>query len=289
MSAASGWPRTGSGCVSQRAAKRKLRVGAVSYLNTKPLIYSFADFARGAELILDLPSRLADRLADGDLDVALIPSVEALQHPGYTIVSDACIACRGPVLSVKLWSRVPIPEIQTLALDEGSRTSVALVQILLRHQHGLSPQVTSLAIGERWDSDAVRSDAVLLIGDRAIHAAGWQLADEWDLGQQWCRWTGLPFVFAIWAAREGVDTGELERALSQCRDAGLTHLPAIALAEAAGAALEPAACLAYLRDNLHFTLGVAELRGLRLFHRYASELGFVPATFLPQTMGTLTS
>ncbi len=107
----------GRECVTHRPAdRRKLRVGAVSYLNTKPLIYHFADFARSAELILDLPSRLADRLAVGDLDVALIPSVEAFQHPGYKIVSDACIACRGPVLSVKLLSRVPIAEIRTLSL-----------------------------------------------------------------------------------------------------------------------------------------------------------------------------
>ena len=95
-----------------------------------------------------LPSRLADRLACGDLDVALVPVIECFQDTSYTIVSDACIACRGPVLSVKLLSRVPIDQIRSLALDEGSRTSVALVQILLRRRFGLTPTLTSLPIGD---------------------------------------------------------------------------------------------------------------------------------------------
>src|SRR5262245_53693445 len=110
--------------------QRKLRVGAVNYLNTKPLVYRLERFAPQAEIVLDLPSRLADDLAAGRLDVALIPSIEYFQSPGYSIVSDACIACRGPVLSVKLFSRVPPAEIRSLALDEGSRTSATLVRIL---------------------------------------------------------------------------------------------------------------------------------------------------------------
>src|ERR1700733_15959753 len=102
----------------------RLRVGAVTYLNTKPLVYRLEQFAPHVELVFDLPSRLADQLAAGQLDVALIPSIEFFQNPHYTIVSDACIACRGPVRSVKLFSRVPPQNIQSLALDEGSRTSV---------------------------------------------------------------------------------------------------------------------------------------------------------------------
>src|SRR5438128_19357 len=100
---------------------RKLRVGAVNYLNTRPLIYGFQQFIPQADLILDLPSRLADQLAQGTLDVALIPSIEFFHDPSYAIMSNACIACRGPVLSVKLYSRKPIDSIRSLALDEGSR------------------------------------------------------------------------------------------------------------------------------------------------------------------------
>src|SRR2546423_269936 len=108
-------------------AHPEIRIGAVSYLNTKPLVYRLAERLPQAEIVYNLPSRLADRLASGQLDVALIPSVEFFQNANYSIVSDACIGCRGPVWSVKLFSRVPAAEIRTLALDEGSRTSVALV------------------------------------------------------------------------------------------------------------------------------------------------------------------
>src|SRR5690348_6683422 len=101
-----------------------MRIGAVHYLNTKPLVYGLERYAPGAEVVYDLPSRLADRLAARRLDVALIPSIEFFRTASYTIVSNACIACRGPVLSVKLFSRRPIDSIRTLALDEGSRTSV---------------------------------------------------------------------------------------------------------------------------------------------------------------------
>src|SRR5262245_9092693 len=124
-----------------------LRVGAVTYLNTKPLVYGIERFAPQAELSFDLPSRLADDLAQGRLDVGLIPSVEYFQNSDYAIVSDACIACRGPVLSVKMFSRVPADRVRSLALDEGSRTSAALVRILLWERFGLEPQLKPLPIG----------------------------------------------------------------------------------------------------------------------------------------------
>ncbi|MHB8974013.1 MAG: menaquinone biosynthetic enzyme MqnA/MqnD family protein [Pirellulaceae bacterium] len=253
---------------------RTLRVGAVSYLNSKPLIHRFDDLAPGAELILDYPSRLADRLALGDLDVALVPSIECFRNPQYTIVSDACIACRGPVLSVKLLSRVAMERIRTLALDEGSRTSVALVQILLRLRFGLVPELQLLPLdGDLHDTAA---DAVLLIGDRAIHAQRGVFPMEWDLGAEWYHDLGVPFVFAMWAAREGVDTSGMASILGKTRDAGLAHLEQIAAAEAPGVGLDFATCLSYLRDNLHFTLGASEQRGLQLFRQHAAELGLFP-------------
>ncbi len=105
--------------------ERRIRVGAVNYLNTRPLIYGLAELAPQIDLALDLPSRLADDLAAGRLDAALIPSIEYFQDGLYRIVSDACIACRGPVLSVKVFFRRAIEEVRSLALDEGSRTSAA--------------------------------------------------------------------------------------------------------------------------------------------------------------------
>src|ERR671939_206931 len=109
-----------------------VRVGAVNYLNTKPLICDLEELAPEAELVLDVPARLADRLAAGELDVALIPVIEYFRAGSYTVVPNIAIASRGPVLSVTLFSRVPWPQIRRVALDAGSRTSAALAQILLR-------------------------------------------------------------------------------------------------------------------------------------------------------------
>jgi chorismate dehydratase len=254
--------------------QRRLKVGAVTYLNTKPLVYRLEEFAPQAEVIFDLPSRLADRLANGELDVALIPSIEFFQNPDYSVVSNACIACRGPVLSVKLFSRVPMHAIRTLALDEGSRTSAALVQILLKERFDLSPQLEPLPIGATLaDSTA---DAVLLIGDRAIHSPVGRFAEVWDLGDQWSGWAKLPFVFAMWVARPNADLQGIEAALANARDCGVANLEQIAAAEAAAQGLTTPQCLSYLRDNLYFYLGDREQRGLSLFYQKASELGFAP-------------
>ena len=124
-----------------------LRVGAVNYLNTKPLIERLTDFAPPIELSLDLPSRLADRLAAGELDVGLIPVVEYFRGDGYTVVPDIAIGSRGPVLSVTLFSRVPWARDPPVALDEGSRTSAALTQILLRKRYGVNPAIRAAADG----------------------------------------------------------------------------------------------------------------------------------------------
>src|SRR5262245_58359126 len=145
-----------------------LRVGAVNYLNTKPLIERLTDFAPNIDLSLDLPSRLADKLAAGELDVGLIPVVEFFRGENYTFVPNIAIASRGPVLSVTLFSKVPWAEIRSVALDEGSRTSAALAQILLRQRYGVRPELAPLPLDH--DAEAVPTDAVLLIGDRAMRA-----------------------------------------------------------------------------------------------------------------------
>lgn len=270
----------------------EIRLGAVSYLNTRPLVHGLAERLPQAVIVYDLPSRLADRLASGELDVALIPSVEFFQNPGYSIVSDACIGCRGPVWSVKLFSQVPAQDIRTLALDEGSRTSVALVRILLRERFGLSPELVSLPIvpvrqafqpdslvGQAGKPDVRGADATLLIGDRAIHSPPGDWNFIWDLGEQWNLWSELPFVFAMWTARPGLDAvllAEVDAALREARNDGLAHLPEIAQREAGAIGLTPTECQAYLRDNLYFYLGPREQQGLELFYCHAAALGLAP-------------
>lgn len=261
----------------RESGRSAARVGAVQYLNTRPLVHGLA--AAGVDVRYDLPSRLADRLAGGDLDVALVPVVELFGTADYRIVSDACIGCRGPVMSVKLLFRTPPERVATLAVDEGSRTSATLARILLAERHGVTPHLEPLPIGAGVGD--TRADAILLIGDRALGPAGGPPAAGsfqvvWDLGDEWCRWTGLPFVFAVWAAPAAVDTAALEPLLSRARDSGLANLAAIAAAEAAGHGLTVPQCLGYLRDNLHFRLGPREREALWLFRDQASKLGVVP-------------
>jgi len=247
-----------------------LRVGAVNYLNTKPLVHGLEALDSRLRLVLDLPSRLADRLECGELDAALVPVVELFQHEEYTIVSDACIACRGPVRSVKLYFRRPPRHVRSLALDEGSRTSVILAEILLKELAGVaSPVVEPLPIGSGLAS--TRADAVLLIGDRAMYPQQESFEDVWDLGEAWCRWTGLPFVFAVWAANPNCDVACLEKVLGEARDRGIVEVDRIAAREAARMDLEEASCLAYLRENLHFYLGQRERAGLARFRELASS------------------
>src|SRR6056297_914782 len=212
------------------------RIGAVSYLNTKPLIASLRErLGDRGRLTLNLPSRLADDLRGGRLDVALIPIVEYFRAnaavPGsLKIVSDAVIACRGPVWSVRLLSRVPTHRIRRLALDEGSRTSAAMVQVLLSELHGLECETIPLGIEQLPES--VDADAILLIGDRAMHPERGVYEEIWDLGDRWCRMTQLPFVFAAWVAKEETDVTGLAEILEASRDEGLAHLHQIARQEA---------------------------------------------------------
>ncbi len=250
-----------------------LRIGAVQYFNSKPLIEGLGDLLPSAEFSLDFPSRLADDLADGMLDVALIPSIESFRDPAYEVISDACVATRGPVLSVKLYSRVPIQQISRLALDTGSRTSAALVQILLSERYGVTPDVEPLPMS--CPVECCTADAMLLIGDRALHTPQERFHIMWDLGEEWRDWTGLPFVFALWVCRKGTATTALRDALGKSRDRGVASLQEIAAREANALSLNPLSAFRYLRENLHFHLGFSERRGLELFHHLAVNCGLV--------------
>jgi len=251
-----------------------MRIGAVNYLNSKPLVQGLDELAPQARVWFDLPSRLADALSAGRLDVALVPSVEWLRQPAMPIVSDACVACCGPVLSVKLYFRVTPTAVRRLALDEGSRTSAALALILLEELAGVTPECASLPLGAGLHD--TKADAVLLIGDRAIQSAEPECVETWDLGERWYHWTGLPFVFALWVARPDANRTELAEVLTAARDRGTANLAEIAAAEAPGLGISTELAVQYLQDNLHFALGDEELRGLRRFAELCGERGLAP-------------
>jgi chorismate dehydratase len=256
---------------------RAIRVGAVSYLNAKPLYYRIEDRADAVELSMDLPSRLARRLAAGELDVALIPSVEYLRGAasGYEILPGFAIAARGPVRSIKLFSRVPLDQVDRLALDEGSRTSQALTRVWLDAAHGVRPsRIETLPMNvSALESTA---DAVLVIGDRAMKVPDAPFHVVVDLGEAWNTMTGLPFVFALWVARPGLDLGELPQILDRCRVEGLAHADEIASEHGPRLGLGFDFCLDYLTRVLSYDLGEPELAGLRRFAWMAADLGLAP-------------
>ena len=207
-----------------------VRFGAVAYLNTKPLIYGLEErLGECGTLSLALPSRLAKDMEDGLLDVGLIPVVEYLRNRDrYHIVSDAGIACQGPVWSVRILFRVPPDRVRTLGTDEGSRTSVALSQVLFASRFGSIPTSIPFPIGsEPRDCPA---DAVLVIGDRAMNPERFrsEFLLDWDLGDEWFKETGLPFIFALWVARdESFVTSDAQAALESSRDDGCRNIEEI--------------------------------------------------------------
>ena len=254
----------------------KLRVGAVNYLNSKPLIERLTEFAPEIDLSLDLPSRLADRMALGDLDVGLIPVIEYFrgEGAGYTFIPGIVIASRGPVLSVTLFSRVPWREIRSVALDEGSRTSSALAQILLRKRHGVTPEIKPLAIDA--PAEDAEADAVLLIGDRAMRACLPGFRHAYDLGEEWSRWTDLPMVYAVWAVRGCIELGATEAAFHRAKEYGLARTGAIAEREAPALGLDAGYCRRYLDTLIRYDLGPRELSGMRKYQELAAEMGLAP-------------
>jgi chorismate dehydratase len=249
----------------------RIRIGAVTYLNTKPLVYDLEALAAPAQLLLDYPSRLADQLASGDLDVALIPVIEYFRAGTYSLVPNIAIASCGPVLSVTLFSRTPWQEIRRVALDEGSRTSAALTQVLLRRKYGVQAEVCPLPLDR--PAENVDADAVLLIGDRAMHACLPGFRHAFDLGQEWHDWTGLPFVYAAWAVRAGVDLGPVLDAFHEAKRRGIDHVGPIAAREAPHLGLDAGFCRRYLANIIRFDLGPRELAGLHHYYMLASELG----------------
>jgi chorismate dehydratase len=254
-------------------APATVRLGAVSYLNSRPLIEDLEQLLPTSSIELDYPSRLADALAEGTLDVALIPSIEYFRRPGYEIISDACVAARGEVMSVKLYCRVHPGKVKRIAMDEGSRTSATLSRIILAERYGAFPDSEPLSMDSMTSES--NADAVLLIGDRAMHPPEEPFVEIMDLGQMWYEWTGLPFVFAMWVAHRDANTTGVASALNESRDRGLAAIASIAAAEAPKLNISPAVALTYLTENLHYRMTSAERSGLQLFHELASQHNLV--------------
>jgi len=254
-------------------ARRAVRLGAVSYLNAEPPVHGLdEDAGSGFRVEREVPSRVARRLHAGEVDLGLIPSIE-YAFSDYAIVPGVAIGSRGPVRSVCLFHHGPLDRVRRVALDTSSRTSAALVKILLRERLGRDPQYVPMA-PSLVDMLAV-ADAALLIGDPALDHEG--DAARLDLGEEWARLTGLPFVFAFWAGRAGVVGPAGVRRLQAALASGLRALPEIASRHAGGEASRAGKYEGYLRENIVYRLGEEEQEGLREFFRRARALSLVPA------------
>lgn len=235
-----------------------LRLGAVKYLNALPLIVGLTD-----ELLLDHPSALCTRLARGDLDAALVSSYEFLRNPIYRVVDGVGIVSKGPVYSVVLAHRGTLSEIEEVALDPASETSVNLLRCLLKDL-SLAPRLATPAV-HLGAAPITRKQARLLIGDQAIlfRAEHEDECDFWDLGEEWERLIGLPFVYALWLVRPEVQNpSQLADVLRAARDGNLNRLKQIAETQTL---VDPAFCLRYFRDHLRYGLGEPEKKGLAEF------------------------
>lgn len=255
---------------------KAVRLGAVDYLNARPLVYGLELHSHEFSLRFDVPSKCAALLHEGSIDVGMIPSIEYLRgHVGYCIVPDIGIASEGPVASVAMFTSKAIDRIRTIAADTSSRTSTGLLQILCYETFGLDAEFVPMPP----DPVAMlrRCDAALMIGDPALFfdhsGAG---LTKVDLGEEWTRLTQLPFVWAFWAGRRAALSSSHVAELTNARNRGIQAGDAIA-AEYCGPE-RAARGQVYLRENIRYTLGEREQAGLRRFYALAVKHGVVDAT-----------
>jgi len=230
------------------------RIGSVPYLNSKPLIYGIED-----RVSLHAPSQLAELLHGGKLDAALVPIVECFAHDEYVVLEGASISCRGPVFSVFLAHRGPLPKVKKIAIDQASRTSVLLLDVILREKLRLNAELSPLP---SYDFEGP-PDTMLLIGNPAIRFRTTRTDYQfYDLGQAWWELTGLPFVFAAWAIRPSASKPGLTAMLLRAKRAGVAHVDEIVARETEFTA---EIRRRYLTQHIRFELGAEEKRGIATF------------------------
>jgi chorismate dehydratase len=263
-----------------------MRLGRIPWINCYP-IYGAIDrgvVSMPAELVSGTASELNDLLAAGELQVSAVSAVEyARNAAGYHLLPDLAITCDGPVHSVALFSKCPVEDLtgRTVLLSASSRTSVLLLELLCRHRWNIRPRFAT-ARAEAPDLatlTALPHEAVLVIGDAALHLSTQSLYPvKVDLGAEWKAWTGLPFVFAVWAARRDTPAAAVRtvhRRLLESRAWGLAHLDELATAAAQNTGVAERVCRAYLGD-LDYALSYRHLAGLTDFFRRLAQEGLVP-------------
>jgi chorismate dehydratase len=251
-------------------SRAKLRVGSVSFLNAKPLIYGI-DSSAGVDLALDVPSALLDGLRQGRYDVALLPVIDYQRMEGLRLLTAGGIGCNGPTLTVRIFSPIPIDQVRTLACDTDSHTSVALARVIFAETYGFVPEMIPLNRLAPGAADA--STAKLLIGDKVVCEEPQGFPHQLDLGEAWKRLTGLPFVFAAWMAREGIVLGDLPGQLERAKRDGLRHVDQIVARDAVPRGWPADIARRYLTEYLQYDIGPAQLEAIQRFHALAHRHG----------------
>ncbi len=263
-----------------------MKIAASTYLNSAPLVYSFANgsLKRHYTFIGDAaPSRCAAMLAGGLCEIALIPVIEFQRIPGLRIIPDVSVASKNRVRSVLLATRRPLEEVRAVALDTSSRTSQTLVKILFSERYGFQPGFTERTPDAAIDCENMfeSTDAALVIGDPAMRlesAARHLDLRIYDLAQEWRSMTGFPFVFAVWAVREDAFEGatNLVRDFTAAKQEGIQRIEEIAARYADLLNLPEDDLQSYLRTNVNFDLDEENIAGLRHYFALAHKWGLIP-------------
>ncbi|MDQ2753187.1 MAG: menaquinone biosynthesis protein [Bacteroidota bacterium] len=246
---------------------KKIKVGAVSYLNTKPLLWGIERseaLMNKIELITDYPSSIANMLLDDKIDVGLVPVAVLPKMKEHFIIGDYCIGADGDVASVCLFSDVPLEEIRTILLDYQSRTSVNLCKVLLKNFWQISPQLQDAK--EDFRKDIKGTTAGVVIGDRALEQRH-QSKYSYDLAGAWKAFTGLPFVFAAWIANKELPS-DFCNEFNEANGIGLQQLEKVIKANPFAAY----SLQTYYTQNINYNLTEEKRKGLHLFLEMLSEL-----------------
>jgi chorismate dehydratase len=272
----------------------KVRISVVQYLNSVPLAWGILDgpLKDSFEAVYHTPAQCADELAAGRVDIGLIPSIEYQRIPGARVIPGPAIAAQNRAGSVLLLSKVPLGRVKTVSHDRGSRSSVALTKVILAGYYKNRPEFREADP----DPSAMlsSSDAALLIGDAAlkfkaenrfatsyrIQSYGQEGAEPiqvFDLVERWSQMTGLPFVFAFWAARNGFTDKSVVDKLVESREFGLAHLDVIAGRYAEKLSLDKDFLYTYLSRNMDYHMDIHGVEALRQFYSMAAGVGAIPS------------
>ena len=270
----------------------RTKISVVRYLNAAPLAWGILEGQQAGDFqpVLSTPAECAEQLASGTVDIGLIPSIEYPRIKGTKIISGPVIACRNKVRSVLLISNKPLWEIRTLACDSGSRTSIALAQILLSEFYHIRPELRPAE--PNLERMLGQCDAAVIIGDNALkfmaeneqpnaerQKALLKLSPEpllvFDLAERWDVLTGLPFVFAFWAARAGFQDPKVTDLLKASRDFGVANTTVIAERYAETLSMKKEYLQEYLDRNVHYFMDDRCMEGLQLFYEKAARIGAI--------------